>query len=61
MLNGWYSIEVDDKETKKVIWEVVNNQVFEEGVEHEEIAIQDSDCILFDENRESHTSIENNY
>ena len=61
MVNGWYLIEVDYKETKRVIWEVVNNQVVEEGVEHEDLGIQGFDCILFDENRESHTSIENNY
>ena len=31
---GGYSVEVSNKDGKKVIWEVANNHVVEEGVEH---------------------------
>ena len=34
LLKGGYLAEVVDKDGKKVIWEVVNNHVVEEGVEH---------------------------
>ena len=37
MLKGWYSVEVYDKDGKKLIWEVVDDHVVEEGVEHEDI------------------------
>ena len=40
MVNSGYLVEVADKEGKKVIWEVVNDHVVEEGVEHEELGIQ---------------------
>ena len=61
MVNSGYLVEVADKEGKKVVWEVVNDHVVEEGVEHEELGIQGFYCILFDDDREGHTSIVNNY
>ena len=61
LVNSGYLVEVADKEGKKVVWEVVNDHVVEEGFEHEELGLQGFDFILFDEDREGHTSIVNNY
>ena len=58
---GGYSVEVDEKEGRKVICEVVNNHVLEDGVEHEELGLQGFDLNLFHEERDGHTSIEKNY
>ena len=45
-------IEIGDKYGKKVIWDVVNNHVVEEGVEHEELGLRGFDFNLFNEERE---------
>ena len=37
---------------KKVIWQVANDHIVEEGVEHQELSIQFFDFNLFDEDRE---------
>ena len=52
MVKGGYSVEVYDKERKKLIWEVVDYHMVEEGVEHEEIRLRGFDFNLFDEERE---------
>ena len=61
LVNSGSLVEVADKEGKKLIWEVVNDHVVEEAFEHEELGLQVFDCILFDEDREGHTSIDKNY
>ena len=38
-VNGGYLVEVSDKYGKKLIWEVVDDHVVEEGVEHEELVL----------------------
>ena len=45
-------VGVDENDRKKVIWEVGNNHVVEEGVEHEELGLRGFDFNLFDEERE---------
>ena len=45
-------VEVNDKDRQRLIWEVFNDHVVDEGVEHEEIGIRGFDFILFDEDRE---------
>ena len=52
MVKGGYSVEVADKDGKKVIWEVVDDHVVGEGVEHEELDLRGFDFNLFDEERE---------
>ena len=47
-----YLVEVDDKDGKKVIWDVFNNHVVEKGFEHEELGLQGFDFNLFDGERE---------
>ena len=39
LVKGGYLVEVAEKDGKKVIWEVVNDHVVEEGVEHEELGL----------------------
>ena len=45
-------MEVSGSDGEKVIWEVADNRVFEEGKEHDEIGIQGFDFNLFDEYEE---------
>ena len=52
MVKGGYLVEVYDKDGKKVIWDVVNNHVVEEGVEHEDLGLRGFDFNLFNEDRE---------
>ena len=52
MLRGGYLVEVNEKYGKKIIWEVLNNHMVEEGVEHEELGLQGFGFNLFDEERE---------
>ena len=52
MFKGWYSVDVSYKYGKKIIWEVVDDHVVEEGVEIEEIGLRGFDYNLFDEERE---------
>ena len=51
MVKGGYSVEVSDKYGKKVILEVINDHVIEEGVEHKELGLQVFDLNLFHEER----------
>ena len=44
-------VGVDENYRKKVIWEVGNNHVVEEGVEHEELGLRGFDFYLFHEER----------
>ena len=52
LVKSGYWVEVSDKDWKRLIWEVVNDHVVEEGVENEEIGLQGFDFNLFDEERE---------
>ena len=52
MVKGGYLVDVTDKDRRKVNWEVVDNHVVEEEVEHEELSIRGFDFNLFDEDRE---------
>ena len=52
MVKVGYSVEVSDKDGKKLIWEVVDDHLFEEGVGHEELGLRGFDFKLFDEERE---------
>ena len=45
LVKGGYSVKVADKDGKEVIWEFFDNHVVEEGVEHEEIGLQDLNLI----------------
>ena len=47
MLKGGYSVEVDNKDEKKAIWDIFDDHVVEEGVEHEDIGPQIFDFNLF--------------
>ena len=40
MVKGGYLVEVSDKDGRRVIWDVNDDHVFEEGVEHEELSLQ---------------------
>ena len=40
LVKGGYLVEIYDKDGKKVIWEVVDDHVVEEGVEHEELGLR---------------------
>ena len=40
LIKGRYSVEVSDKDGKKVIWDVTDDHVVEEGVEHEKLGLQ---------------------
>ena len=42
LVKGGYSVEVYEKYGKKVIWEVVDDHVVGEGVEHEELGLVDT-------------------
>ena len=52
LVKGGYLVEVDEKYRKKAIWEVVDDHVVEEGVEHEELYLRGFDFNLFYEERE---------
>ena len=45
-------VEFYNKDRRKVIWEVVNDHVVEEGVENEKLGLRGFDFNLFDEERE---------
>ena len=40
MVKCGYSVEVSDKGGNKLIWEVADDHVVEEGVEHEDLALR---------------------
>ena len=52
LVEGGYLIKVTDKDGKRLIWEVIDDHVVEEGVEHEELGLLGFDFNLFDEDRE---------
>ena len=55
MVKGVYSVEVSEKDEKKVIWEVVDDHMVEEGVEDpDEEEIYD---VVLDEDKERHWRI----
>ena len=39
LVKGGYSVEVAEKDGKRIIWEVVYDHVVEEGVEDEELGL----------------------
>ena len=45
-VKGGYFVEISDKDGNRVILEVVDDHVFEEVFEHEEICIQSFDFIF---------------
>ena len=51
---GGYSVEVSDKDRRKAIWDVVDDHVVGQGVEHEELGLRGFDYNLFDEEREGY-------
>ena len=52
LFKGGYLVEVDDKDDNKVIWYVLDDHVFKEGVEHEDLGMRGFNFNLFDEDRE---------
>ena len=52
LAKGGYSDEVSYKNSKRLIWEVVDDHVVEQGVEHEEVVIRGFDFNLFGKDRE---------
>ena len=52
LMKDGYSVQINEKDRDKVIWEVVDDHVVEEWVEHEEIGIEGFDFNIFDEDRE---------
>ena len=44
LVKGGSSVKFDEKDGRKVIWDFVDDHVFEEGVEHEELGIRGFDC-----------------
>ena len=51
LVKGRYLVEVSEKDGRKEIWEVVDDHVFDEGVEHKEIGLRGFDFNLFEEER----------
>ena len=51
LVKGGYLVEVSDKDGKKIIWEVINDHVVEDVVEHEELGLWGFDFNLFNEER----------
>ena len=51
MVKGGYSVEVSDKDRKKVILDIVDDRLVEEGIDHEEIGLRGFDFNLFNEER----------
>ena len=51
LVKGGYSVEVSYKDSKKGIWDVVDDHVVEGGVEHKEIGLRGFGFNLFDEER----------
>ena len=52
LVKGGYSVEVSDKDGKEVIWEVVDDHLFQDGVEHEALGLRGFDFNLFNEDWE---------
>ena len=52
MVKGGYLVEFYDKNRNKVIWEVVDDHMVDEGVEHLELGLRGFGFNLFDEERE---------
>ena len=47
LVQGGYSVEVVGHDRKKVLWEVVNDNVVEEPTDHEEIGLWGFDFYVF--------------
>ena len=52
LVKGGYSVEVSDKDRKRVIWEVIDDHVVEQGVDHKELCLRSFDFNLSHEERE---------
>ena len=52
LVKGGYLVEVSDNDRKKLIWEVFDNHVVEEGFEHEELGLWGFNFNLSDEETE---------
>ena len=52
MVKGGYFVKVAEKDRKKVIWEVRDDDLVEGGVEHKEIGLRGFDFNLFNEERD---------
>ena len=52
LIKGGYLVEVLDSDKKKVLWGVLDNHVFEEGKEHDEIVLWGFGFIFFGEDKE---------
>ena len=51
MVKVGYSVEVFDKDSNRVVWEIVDDHVVEEGVEREDLGLRGFDFNLFDYER----------
>ena len=51
MVKVGYSVEVTEKDRRKVIWEVVGYHVVEEGGEHEDLGLRGFNFNLYNEER----------
>ena len=52
ILKGGYSLEVVGHDKKKVLWEVVDDNIVEDPTDHEEIWLRGFDFNVFDEDEE---------
>ena len=52
LVKGGYSVEVVGHDKKKVIWEVVYDNVVEEPTDHEEIGLRGFDFNVFNKDKE---------
>ena len=52
LVKGGYLVEVFGHDKKKVLWEVVNDNVVEEPTDHEEIGLRGFDFNVFDQDEE---------
>ena len=52
MVKGGYLVEGVGHEKKKVLWEVVDNNVVEEPTDHEEIGLQGFDFNIYDKDED---------
>ena len=52
LTNSGYSVKVSGSDGKKVLWEVVDDHVVEEGKEHDDIGLWGFDFNLIDKDKE---------
>ena len=55
IVKGGYLVEVVGHGRKKVIWEVVDDHVIEEPIDHDEIKLRGFDVNLFNEDERGYT------